>query len=341
MEKSTDLEVKYQKLAAEYSKVRSHATVLKKAVLDEQGKILELKETVKEQEQKIRKHDQEMESLTFRNEQLTKRISVLQQELQINNHTKKGKSKAADNNIQSNYSVLDEELHKKILENATLVSTMADKDMEISNNKDKIEYLEGKMLDIQRRMELMEQCHKDEITKMKIEDTTNMYNTPPIVETSNTVIAKKTNKEVLRPCDTCTTISEAETNQWKQEIERWRAECELLRSKPESNENLSELSEFYESQITTLLSAKQLCESESSVLWADKSGLQVRLEHLILEKNALESILEKSNEELHTTSQNYKQQLDAMTEHIATQNERITKLSDEVEFLKHKLSIKK
>lgn len=103
--------------------MRSQATVLKKAVLEEQAKNIELKDTIKKHEQKIRKHDQEMESLTFRNEQLTKRISVLQQELQVNSHAKKGKNKN-ETIIQSDTSVLDEELQKKILENAQLVSSV-------------------------------------------------------------------------------------------------------------------------------------------------------------------------------------------------------------------------
>ncbi|KAJ8935128.1 hypothetical protein NQ318_015783 [Aromia moschata] len=55
MEKETDIEAKYHKLAAEYSKVRSQATVLKKAVLDEQTKNLELNDLVK-------KHEQTMQS---------------------------------------------------------------------------------------------------------------------------------------------------------------------------------------------------------------------------------------------------------------------------------------
>lgn len=79
-----------------------------------------------EQEQKLRKHTHEMESLTFRNDQLAKRISVLQQELQQNSspNLKKGKTKTAENNVPSSLSILDEELHKKILENAQLVSTV-------------------------------------------------------------------------------------------------------------------------------------------------------------------------------------------------------------------------
>jgi protein phosphatase 1 regulatory subunit 21 len=99
--------------------------VLKKAVLDEQARNNELKDVVKKHEQKIRKHDQEMESVTFRNEQLTKRISVLQQELQVNSHVKKGKNKSTENILQSDTSVLDEELQKKILENAQLVSSVS------------------------------------------------------------------------------------------------------------------------------------------------------------------------------------------------------------------------
>lgn len=84
-----------------------------------------------------------------------------------------------------------------------------------------------------------------------------------------------------------------------------------------------------------------MAHSETNTLWIENEGMCKRLEKLILEKNALESILEKSNEELHTTSENYKMQLDAMTEHVAAQNETITKLSDEIEILKHKLSTKK
>lgn len=66
-----------------------------------------------------------MESLTFRNEQLAKRVTVLQQELQQNSYIKKGKAKSAESSAPSSLSVLDEELHKKIIENAQLVSTVS------------------------------------------------------------------------------------------------------------------------------------------------------------------------------------------------------------------------
>lgn len=55
--------------------------VLKKGVLDEQAKSNELRETLKEKEKTLRKGELEIDSLTFRNQQLTRRVSVLQDEL--------------------------------------------------------------------------------------------------------------------------------------------------------------------------------------------------------------------------------------------------------------------
>ncbi|XP_022909819.1 protein phosphatase 1 regulatory subunit 21 [Onthophagus taurus] len=322
MEKSVDLETKYQKLATEYSKMRSHATVLKKAVLDEQSKILELREIIKEQEQKNRKHDQEMDSLTFRNDQLTKRISVLQQELQNSGQGKKGKNKATDSPVQSNFNVLEVELHKKILENAQLHSAMDDKDLEISSNKEKIQWLEERVDKLQNDIIEIKNVHKIQLEQSKENSMKNSIN-------------KSTSF-----CDKCKKNDELqkELSYYKQESERWSSECNMLRSKPTSNENLTE---YYESQLTKIYDEKQTAVAETSILWAENDALSTRLEHITLEKNALERILDKSTEELHTTHQNYKSQLDAMTEHMAAQNEKITKQCDQIEMLQHKLTSKK
>lgn len=50
-------------------------------MLDEQTKNSDLKDILKEREQSLRKSEQEMDSLTFRNQQLTKRVTILQGEL--------------------------------------------------------------------------------------------------------------------------------------------------------------------------------------------------------------------------------------------------------------------
>ena len=75
---TTDIQAKYQKLATEYAKLRAQVGVLKKGVLDEQAKCSQLSESAKEKETQMRKQEGEMESVMFRNQQLTKRINVLQ-----------------------------------------------------------------------------------------------------------------------------------------------------------------------------------------------------------------------------------------------------------------------
>ena len=75
------LSAKYTKLAAEYSKVRAQLGVLKKAVLEEQSKNVTVSEEMKYKEQMIRKSEAEMDSLNFRNQQLTRRVEILQEDL--------------------------------------------------------------------------------------------------------------------------------------------------------------------------------------------------------------------------------------------------------------------
>lgn len=84
-----------------------------------------------------------------------------------------------------------------------------------------------------------------------------------------------------------------------------------------------------------------MLHSETKTVRAENEALKARLENLTSEYSELKNNLEKSYEELMTTNNNYKSQLDAMTEHLAAQNEKITKQCDEIQFLKHKMSQKK
>ncbi|XP_072350922.1 protein phosphatase 1 regulatory subunit 21-like, partial [Scyliorhinus torazame] len=121
---AADLHSKYQKLAQEYSKLRAQNQVLKKAVVDEQGQGTSLKEELKMKDQSVRKLQQEMDSLTFRNQQLSKRVELLQEELVTTEAKgKKNKQKNADRPSQMNQqrqSVFDEDLQNKIEENERL-----------------------------------------------------------------------------------------------------------------------------------------------------------------------------------------------------------------------------
>ncbi|XP_041921492.1 protein phosphatase 1 regulatory subunit 21 [Alosa sapidissima] len=120
---AADLQSKYTKLAQEYSKLRAQNQVLKKAVVDEQATSASVKDELKQREQSLRKVEQEMDSLSFRNQQLAKRVELLQEELLASEAKgKKSKSKGdspSQPNMQTQI-VFDEDLQKKIQENERL-----------------------------------------------------------------------------------------------------------------------------------------------------------------------------------------------------------------------------
>lgn len=310
MEKTSELEVKYQKLATEYAKIRSQVTVLKKAVLDEQAKNVEFKETIKRQEQQLRKHDQEMESLMFRNEQLTKRIAVLQSDLQNINKKGKNKNDSIPFTLPPSNSILDEELQKKIFENAQLVSRLADKDRELDESKEELYLLKQDIELANIKLNDAQKKHREEIGNI-------------LSERDQILQSNQLKGNELKVCDD--KVQDDKTvKYWQEEAEKWKSECQFLKSKPVNDE---ELTHYYESQITELLNKKQTCLGETKSLWAENAALTARLENLQVEHSHLNRELEKSKEEINTVNQNYKLQLDAMTEHIAAQNDKITKQS--------------
>jgi len=135
VESVTDINTKYQKLATEYAKLRSQITVLKKGVLDEQEKSSVLSEQLNDRETQIRRQESETEGILFRNQQLTRRVNVLQEEIDTLNTKPKSKWKLGgggesngghqDKDIHANR-VINEELAAKITENARLHATLDD-----------------------------------------------------------------------------------------------------------------------------------------------------------------------------------------------------------------------
>lgn len=129
---------KYQKLAAEYSKLRAQASVLKRAVLEEQNKNSALREALQVKEANLRKSLQEVDSLGFRNRQLERTVASLQQDLEglkkVNTKGQKSKGNAVtinDTITSADTKLMQEELEKKILENAQLMMQMEDRHAEI------------------------------------------------------------------------------------------------------------------------------------------------------------------------------------------------------------------
>ncbi|CAG0887901.1 unnamed protein product [Cyprideis torosa] len=120
-----DLVNKYQKLATEYAKVRAQATVLKKALIEEQDRVLDLDESVKSKDQSIRRSEMEYAGLQFRNQQLTKRVELLQAELDRAAASRHRQSKdPSQTQTTEALEVMREELENKIAENVQLHSLL-------------------------------------------------------------------------------------------------------------------------------------------------------------------------------------------------------------------------
>lgn len=103
--------------------LRAQNQVLKKGVVDEQANSASLKEQLKMKDQSLRKLQQEMDSLTFRNQQLAKRVELLQDELALSEARGKKSKKSVEPSSQLSQeqkSVFNEDLQKKIEENERL-----------------------------------------------------------------------------------------------------------------------------------------------------------------------------------------------------------------------------
>ncbi|XP_063991826.1 ELKS/Rab6-interacting/CAST family member 1 isoform X2 [Diachasmimorpha longicaudata] len=167
------LHMKYQKVATEYSKIRAQASILKKAVIDEQVRNSDLKEQMKSKDVTLRRQEQELDSLTFRNQQLTKRVTVLQGELdRLQNKSKKGRSKSVENKElppPAPNHVYVEEFQKKIVENAQLLSQLSDKDNEIEELNERLIHLEYR-LDLSEKSRLdLDAKNQERIDKLERE----------------------------------------------------------------------------------------------------------------------------------------------------------------------------
>jgi len=145
-EAGPDISTKYQKLATEYAKLRAQVNIIKKGLLDEQEKTSHLSDQVHERETQMRKQSSEMEAVLFRNQQLTKRISLLQEEADAAaSKTKKSRwrrDRSSSKERQSHLAVpgdnseqvINEELVSKITENAELKVRLNDIESQHSAN---------------------------------------------------------------------------------------------------------------------------------------------------------------------------------------------------------------
>ncbi|VDK81126.1 unnamed protein product [Litomosoides sigmodontis] len=123
---NADINTKYQRVAAEYAKLKVQISTLKNAVVAEQAKNKKLSVDLHNSESALRKLENEKEGFEFRNSQLVKRVESLQNEIDSAKQgpfKKRGlfqKNVRSERSIELDNGVLQMELQKKVAENETL-----------------------------------------------------------------------------------------------------------------------------------------------------------------------------------------------------------------------------
>eukprot|EP01135_Chromosphaera_perkinsii_P009029 Nk52_evm47s1569 gene=Nk52_evmTU47s1569 len=149
-----ELSSKYQSLAQEYSRIRAQNHVLKSAVLGGRSNIDQMAEALREKDIKLRMQIEELDKSQFMNQQLTRRVSVLQQELD-NKPEKRtalaGSSgyKRALNKAQEQIDVITEELGVKLEENARLHGELFE---ERNQHKETVSILESELDEVKEKL---------------------------------------------------------------------------------------------------------------------------------------------------------------------------------------------
>ncbi|CAO4378056.1 unnamed protein product [Caenorhabditis nigoni] len=163
---SSDANVRYQRLAAEYTKLRAQAKVLREGVLEERGRVDKLTEDLKSKEAVIRRLQAENESLTFRNDQLVRRVETFQFEappttLQTTTPRKPATTKQAPPTSHvdaARIELLEQELKQKLEQNERLVSELAENErqhaVEMAEMSEKLAKEMRKLEDEVKRMRI-------------------------------------------------------------------------------------------------------------------------------------------------------------------------------------------
>ncbi|CAD5224352.1 unnamed protein product [Bursaphelenchus okinawaensis] len=188
---TTDVSIKYQRLAAEFVKVRSQLNILKTAVIDEKSRNEHLRNDALHKDSQLRKITDENESLNFRNVQLVKRVEALQNSLDelTKLQLSKGKKKQREANLRlfvnldgtensnlpgaSNQNtarfVVEQELERKVEEISTLHSKIFDLEQ---NGRKEIDDLNDQISELKKensRLKSTENVRKNNVNVTNVE----------------------------------------------------------------------------------------------------------------------------------------------------------------------------
>ncbi|EDW33920.1 GL21870 [Drosophila persimilis] len=260
---------KYQKLASEYSKLRAQATVLKKAVLEEQAKEGGLREQLQQYATSLRRTEQEVDSLGFRNKQLESRVSQLQQEISVHEQQRKKKDKepasrrgllggtkldvgdaaSAETSHEANAAqetLLFEELQKKIMENAQLTSLIDDKQRDLLLHTERIATLSQKLdkrigdqneLEKRLRKEIETLQHRNSELETKLVDAASMLGSEDALSATGSDNTPLHNIQQNNSNHVVQLTAEDRIAMLEKEAAHWRAQYEVAKLHQNFNSN--------------------------------------------------------------------------------------------------------
>lgn len=351
-------DVKYHKLATEYSKIRAHANVLKRALLEEQNKSAGLRESLRQKDTSLRRFEQEVDSLGFRNKQLEHRVASLQEDLdreskqkQTNKNSKITKTKpstveSTNNDIASD-KLFVEEFQKKILENSQLVSLIADKNAEIDMQFSRIAELEQQLsnVGVQRaecernlRKEIENLIAKNSSLETKLSDEASIIGSDDALSVSE---SEHTPTHMINSNDERISKLEREIFHWKTKYELLE-KGNVLEISTENNTKIgatmadntntkdSILYNHFNKKLEDLFEQKCLAQSKAINMESECESLQKNLKILQskLSKNELKIVESQRNwqmseEDLATTRINYEEQISVLTEQVISLSEQL------------------
>ncbi|KAI3422422.1 hypothetical protein GPALN_012933 [Globodera pallida] len=149
-----DLNVKYQRLAVEFVKVRNQISVLKTALLAEQSKSADLGKELALGETRLFRLENERDSLLFRNDQLLKRVESLQEGMDAQQATfdmAKGKKKHKEANLR--LVAESSRMHQQALSGATASDPLSVLEGELERKIAENGELHSKLFDVERRFD--------------------------------------------------------------------------------------------------------------------------------------------------------------------------------------------
>ncbi|KAI1723853.1 putative coiled-coil domain-containing protein domain-containing protein [Ditylenchus destructor] len=315
---TTDTNAKYQRLSAEFLKIRNQVSVLKTALLEEQGRTSETQAELATKDTKLRKLTSENESLVFRNEQLLKRVESLQSTLDSNNAafaSAKNKKKHKDANLRlfgessrqqslvgsaqppvDPMLILEQELERKLVENGELHSKLFD----IEKQHDAVV---GKLVQRIDQLELENEKLQKAQDNSVIASTSSQNLSPTFSKESSTT---------SNPVETEMPNQNGPINAEDKSMENFYTEkiCNLTQALKHAKGR----AEYYRQECEALV-RRNLADAEL------KSELEKKIKEL--EENCV-----SLNDALETTRSNYEDQMRGLYEHMAEQDAKIVEQAE-------------